>query len=84
MPLAKREPKVDKELKRARQIAALEYKEFKSDPTRCFTLRAIEVRLDGTSHPDVSLHAGSGVRTQGGYLFFIEDLEDAVGKQQTL
>jgi len=75
---------VDKELKRARQIAALEYREFKTDPTRCFPLRAIEVRLDGSSQPDISLHAASGVRTQGGYLFFIEDLEIAVGNQQTL
>lgn len=73
----------DKELKRAQQIAVNEYRDFKEDPTRCYELKAVEVRPTG-GEPDVSFHTASGVRTQGGYLFFIEDLEQALGKQKTL
>ena len=75
---------MDKELQRARQIAALEYQAFVDDLTRCYVLKAIEVRLNGTTQPDVSFLTASGVRTQGGYLFFIEDLGIVAERQQTL
>ena len=80
--MGKEEP-VDKTLQRAKQIAVHEYQAFKEDATRCFDLKAIEVRLTG-SQPDVSFHAGSGVRTQGGYLFFVQDLEVALTKDRSL
>ena len=44
---------------------------------------AIEVRV-GTSNPDVALHVASGSRTQGGYIFFVKDLEVEARKKATM
>ena len=56
-------------------MAALRrYKAHIADPTTVdIKLRAIEVRMENAG-PDISLHQCSGSRTQGGYLFFVDDL----------
>lgn len=65
------------ESERARIAAIRRYKEHISNPaTVDIKLRAIEVRMESAG-PDISLHQCSGTRTQGGYLFFVEDLVDA-------
>ena len=66
------------EAERAMVAAVKSFKEHLADPTRTdLQIRAIEVRMESAG-PDVSFHQCSGTRTQGGYLFFADDLEKAI------
>jgi hypothetical protein len=66
------------ESERAKIAAVRLYKAHIADPTTAdLKLRAIEVRMESAG-PDISLHQCSGSRTQGGYLFFVDDLAAAL------
>ena len=62
------------EVVRARHIAVRSLLAYTQDKQRSVPLVAIEVRLNGAV-PDVTYHVASGSLTQGGYIFFIGDLE---------
>jgi len=73
------------EVARARELALLELTAIRGDPVRAESVKpkAIEVRFNH-QRPDVALHLSSGGVTQGGYLFFIEDLEHHLGTLKVL
>ena len=73
------------EASRARQLAVQELEAIFGDPVRREAIKpkAIEVRFIN-SRPDLSIHCQSGGVTQGGYLFFIEDLAPLVGRTKEL
>lgn len=63
------------EIDRARHAAIKAYQAHINDKQRSgIKVIAVEVRL-GFASPDISLHIASGSQTQGGYLFFTEDLQ---------
>lgn len=73
------------EMTRAKEIALIELAAIRDDPVRKEAVKpkAIEVRFVH-QRPDVSIHLTSGGVTQGGYLFFADDLEQGLGKAKLI
>lgn len=72
------------DVERARQVAIRAYRSHLSDKQRSgIIVKAIEVRLGGSA-PDISLHVESGSITQGGHLFFVQDLQAEAERPKTV
>jgi len=73
-----------RDVDRARHVAVRTYQAHLADQQRrSIVLKAIEVRLDGPV-PDVSLHVESGSITQGGHIFFVQDLQPEAERPKTV